>query len=59
MTSLCLKITVFYYYKSTSCSTIEGSFAECGQLIAAGHFGSFLTPDMASKTDASHGIQLS
>jgi len=37
----------------------EGSFAEAGQLIAGVKFGSFLTPDMASKNDARHGIGFS
>jgi len=37
----------------------EGSNAEVGQLITAGHFVSFLTPDMALKNDARHGIGLS
>jgi len=34
----------------------EGSNAEVVQLIAGIMFGSFLTPDMASKHDARHGI---
>jgi len=38
---------------------IEGSFAEVRQLISAWNFASFLTPDMASKNDARHGIELS
>jgi len=37
---------------------IEGSFAEVVQLIAGTKFGSFLTPDIASKNDARHGIGL-
>ena len=39
--------------------TIEGSNAEVVQLIAGMNFTSFLTPDMASKNDARHGIGLS
>ena len=39
--------------------TIEGSFAEVGQLIADIKLVSFLTPDMASKNDARHGIDWS
>ena len=35
---------------------VEGSNAEVGQLIAGIKFASFLTPDMASKMDARHGI---
>ena len=37
-------------------NTVEGSNAEVGQVIAGMKFGSFLTPDMASKNDARHGI---
>jgi len=40
-------------------STIfECSFAEFGQVTAGTKLGSFLTPDMASKNDARHGIGL-
>jgi len=36
---------------------VEGLFAEVGQVIACMMFvSSFLTADMASKNDASHGI---
>ena len=35
---------------------IEASNAEFGQVIAAWKYSSFLTPDMASKNDARHGI---
>ena len=38
--------------------TNKGSFAEVRQLIAGTNFTSFLTPDMASKNDARHGIGL-
>jgi len=34
----------------------EDSKAEVVQLIAGTKFSSFLTPDMASKNDARHGI---
>ena len=34
----------------------EDSFANVGQVIACSKFFSFLTPDMASKNDASYGI---
>jgi len=37
-------------------TSIEGSNAEVGQVIAGIKFGSFLTPDMASKNDGRHGI---
>ena len=43
----------------TYTDTDEGSFAEVGQLITYTKFVSFLTPDMASKNDARHGIGLS
>ena len=36
----------------------EGSFAEVVQLVAGMKFRSFLTPDMASKNDARHDIDL-
>ena len=35
----------------------EGLNAEVGQVIAGYNFVSFLTPDMASKNDARHGIE--
>ena len=38
---------------------IEGSNAEVGLLIADITLASFLTPDMASKNDARHGIGFS
>ena len=37
---------------------VEGPFGEVGQLIAGSKIGRFLTPDMASKNDARHGIGL-
>ena len=37
-------------------NTPEGSKAEVGQVIAGIKFDCFLTPDMASKNDAKHGI---
>ena len=37
----------------------EGSNAKFGQLIAGMKFVHFLTPDMASKNDARHGIGFS
>ena len=43
----------------TYTDTDEGSFAEVGQLITYTKFVSFLTPDMASKNDARHGIDQS
>jgi len=44
---------------SSSSQLIEASFADVGQVIAGINFVSFLTPDMASKNDARHGIRLS
>jgi len=35
---------------------LEASFAEVVQVIAGKKLGRFLTPDMASKNDARHGI---
>jgi len=49
-----LRKTSLYFH-----SVLEASFAEVGQLIAGINFVSFLTPDMASKNDARHGIGLS
>ena len=39
--------------------TFEGSFAEIRQVIAGTKFGSFLTPVMAPKNYAKHGIDCS
>jgi len=44
---------------SNNQTSYEGSNAEVGQVIAGTMFGSFLTPDKASKNDARHGIGLS
>ena len=52
-----LHVCAIYKYRCTH--TLEGSNAEVGQLIAGIKFGSFLTPEMASKNDARHGIGLS
>jgi len=40
-------------------ASIEALFDEVGQVIAGKKSRSFLTPDMASKNDARHGIVLS
>jgi len=40
-------------------NTNEGLNAEVGQLIAGMKYTSFLTPDMASKNEARHGIGFS
>jgi len=39
--------------------SVEASFAEVGQVIAGRNFVRFLTPDIASKNDARHGIDYS
>ena len=38
--------------------TTEASFVEVGQFITGMKYSSFLTPDMASKNDARHDIDL-
>jgi len=38
-------------------STVEGGNAEVGQVMVGTKFGSFLTPDMASKNDAMFGFK--
>jgi len=49
----------FAVIRDKNVSSVESSFVECGQLSAGIEFGSLLTPDMASKNDASNGIDYS
>jgi len=51
--------SVFHLRTPTFEGSFEGSFAEVGQVITGTKFGSFLTPDVASKNDARHGIDYS
>jgi len=49
---------MFFFFSDVVRQLVDGSNAEVGQLIKGIKFGCFLTPDMASKKDARHGIDL-